>query len=128
MVPKKIGQRLGRAMSPDFVNGNPIARPKGIVPTSVVGSAGATGTATCITYPAVHLIHSVDAACRQLGNCWFLLHDVTETSRTSTAIGDHEALAGFLDHCARRRQRRGYHHRHRRHTTITLSSLLQAGP
>lgn len=77
-LPTKIGQRLGRGVAADLVTGSGTAKPTGIVLAPTAGVTGATGQATGIIYDnLVDLIHSIDPAYRQMGNCRFLMNDLT---------------------------------------------------
>jgi len=89
-LPKKLGQRLGRAIAADLVTGSGTSRPTGILNTSTPPTTGVTaavgsttlsgwvGQGTQTAYQdLVNLVHSVDPAYRQGGNCRFLMNDAT---------------------------------------------------
>lgn len=79
-LPRKLGERIGRAVADDLVNGTGTGEPTGILPTSTQGvglglaafKSGDTG------YNAmIDLEHSIDPAYRASGNCRFILSDGT---------------------------------------------------
>jgi len=86
-LPKKLGQRLGRAIAADLVTGTGTTKPVGVDNAPTTGVTGGTGSTTAALWGAtaygkaygdlVSLIHSVDAAYRQMGNCKFLMNDLT---------------------------------------------------
>ena len=75
-LPKKIGQRLGRAVAADLATGNGSSKPTGIGYAPTTGKTGTTGQTTSIIYDdLVDLEHSVDVAYRNAGNCAFAMAD-----------------------------------------------------
>ena len=77
-LPKKIGQRLGRAVAADLATGNGSSKPTGIGYAPTAGKTGTTGQTTSIIYDdLVDLEHSVDAAYRNGGNCKFAMNDLS---------------------------------------------------
>jgi HK97 family phage major capsid protein len=82
-LPKKLGQRIGRAVAADLINGTGTGQPTGILPTSVnsgvsVTNANFLANTTGLGYDAIiGLEHSVDPAYREMGNCRFLFNDST---------------------------------------------------
>lgn len=108
-VPKKLGQRLGRGVAADLVNGNGSSKPIGLAYSPNVGVTGANGQTTSVIYDnLVDLEHSVDAAYRQLGNCRFLMNDLSVSVirklkdeyghplwQPSVAIGNPSTLLGY---------------------------------
>ena len=75
-IPKKLGMRIGRAVANHLVNGTGTGQPTGIITTVVAGTTGATGETTSIIYDdIVNLVHSVDPAYRNGGNCRFVMAD-----------------------------------------------------
>jgi HK97 family phage major capsid protein len=77
-VAKKIGQRVGRAVSAHLATGDGSSKPTGIGTAPTTGKTGATGQTGSIIYDdIVDLIHSVDAAYRNGGNCRFAMNDLS---------------------------------------------------
>jgi HK97 family phage major capsid protein len=85
-LPRKLGERIGRAVADDLVNGTGTTEPFGILPTAVSGTttaltaanfmSGGGGAGAHLGYDAIiNLEHSVDPAYRARGNCRFLLSD-----------------------------------------------------
>ncbi|WP_298330364.1 phage major capsid protein [Haloactinopolyspora sp.] len=75
-IPKKLGQRLGRAIAANFATGTGTGQPLGIATSPTVGVTGATGQTLTITYDnIVDLVHSVDPAYRSGGNARFVMAD-----------------------------------------------------
>ena len=78
-----LGARLGRIMNQHFTTGTGTAQPQGFVTGGTTGVTGATGTtvafgtSTADAYAnLIGLIHSVDPAYRQSGNCRWMIGDV----------------------------------------------------
>lgn len=81
-LPRKLGERIGRAVADDLVNGTGTGEPTGILPGATVGKniglAAFNGNTSGAGYDAIiDLEHSVDPAYRALGNCRYLLNDTT---------------------------------------------------
>lgn len=77
-LPGKLGTRLGRAVAADLVGGSGSSKPTGLNLAPTAGVTAATGGTVTVTYAnLVDLEHSVDAAYRQIGNCKFLMNDLT---------------------------------------------------
>lgn len=83
-LPKKLGQRIGRAVADHLVNGTGTGMPTGLLPTATnftgtaIGLAAFLANTTGATYNAViDLEHSVDPAYRQAGACRFIFNDNT---------------------------------------------------
>lgn len=75
-LPRKLGERIGRAVADDLVNGTGTGEPTGFLAGATTGKTSAGATA--ITYnEVIDLEHSVDPAYRAQGNCRFLMHDTT---------------------------------------------------
>ena len=81
-LPRKLGERIGRAVADDLVNGTGTGEPTGALPTS---TEGATGTyANFIDYDSnlgynmmIDLEHSIDPAYRALGDTRYIFNDTT---------------------------------------------------
>jgi HK97 family phage major capsid protein len=83
-LPRKLGERIGRAVADDLVNGTGTGEPTGLLPTSTaatittVTSANFRANASGAGYDAIiELEHSVDPAYRQSGRCRYLFNDNT---------------------------------------------------
>lgn len=83
-LPRKLGQRIGRAVADHLVNGTGTGMPTGILPSATNFTGTAIGLAAFLantsgaTYNAViDLEHSVDPAYRQAGACRFIFNDNT---------------------------------------------------
>lgn len=73
-LPKKLGQRLGRAVAAHLVAGTGTAQPTGILTNAIVGKQGANGQTVSIIYDdLVDLEHSVDPAYRD--NAIYVMSD-----------------------------------------------------
>ena len=72
----RLTQRIARITNQRFTTGTGSAQPNGVVTASSVGKTGTTGqTVTVIFDDLVDLIHSVDPAYRETGNCDFMMND-----------------------------------------------------
>ena len=79
-VNDRLVTRLGRITNTHFTVGTGAAQPTGVVTAAPNGvtAANATSQVTAIIYDSiVNLIHSVDPAYRQLGNCRFMMNDAS---------------------------------------------------
>lgn len=83
-LPRKLGQRIGRAVADHLINGTGTGMPTGILPTATnftgtaIGLAAFNGNTSAAGYNAViDLEHSVDPAYRQAGACRFIFNDNT---------------------------------------------------
>jgi HK97 family phage major capsid protein len=79
-VRQRLTTRLGRITNTHFTVGSGVAQPNGIVTAAGVGvtAANATSQVTAVTYSSLlDLVHSVDPAYRGLGNCKFMMHDLS---------------------------------------------------
>lgn len=77
-IRRVLATRIGRITSQHFTVGTGTSQPRGIVTASTLGKAGATGTATSVTYDdLVDLEHSVDPAYRDRPGVGFMMHDTT---------------------------------------------------
>ena len=81
-LPRKLGERIGRAVADDLINGTGTTEPYGALPTSVEGAT--TTNANFVNYDAgigyekiIDLEHSIDPAYRALGRCRFIFNDTT---------------------------------------------------
>ncbi|MCP2168128.1 phage major capsid protein, HK97 family [Goodfellowiella coeruleoviolacea] len=73
-LPRKLGERIGRAAAKHFATGTGTGQPEGITTNITVGVTGAAGQVTSITYDdLVDLEHSVDPAYRL--NARYVFHD-----------------------------------------------------
>lgn len=80
LVNKRLATRLARLTNAAYTTGNGTSAPNGIVTASTAGVTAANGTSqvTAITYDSlVDLIHSVDSAYRNGGNCKFMMNDAS---------------------------------------------------
>lgn len=76
-LPKKLGQRLGRAIAAHLITGTGTTMPVGIANNPTIGKTGLTGqTLTVIYDDLVDLEHSLDPAYRTQ-NCRYLMNDAT---------------------------------------------------
>lgn len=76
-LPKKLGQRLGRAVAAHLIAGTGSGQPTGITTNVTIGKTGATGQTLTVTYDdLVDLEHSIDPAYRG-PNCRYLMSDAT---------------------------------------------------
>lgn len=76
----RIINRLGRITNKHFTTGTGTAQPNGVVTAATAGvtAANATSQVLAITYESViDLIHSVDPAYREMGNCRFMMNDAS---------------------------------------------------
>lgn len=79
-VARRLGIRLGRALAAHLATGTGTSQPAGITGAAgfSTGKTGAAGQVSSVIYDdLIDLIHSVDAAYRQGGNCRFALADAT---------------------------------------------------
>lgn len=85
-----LAERIGRITNTHFTTGDGSSKPKGIVAESS-GTAGATGSATAVTYAQlVDLLHSVDPAYRL--NARFMFADSTLKSIKKLVDGSSRPL------------------------------------
>lgn len=74
----RLAQRLGRITNTKFTVGTGTGEPNGVVTAASSGKVGTTGqTATVIFDDLVDLVHSIDPAYRNLGNCKFMMNDAS---------------------------------------------------
>ena len=77
-VRNRLVTRLGRITNTKFTVGSGSSEPNGVATAATVGytAANATSQVTAVTYASLlELIHSVDPAYRNLGNCKFMMAD-----------------------------------------------------
>lgn len=75
-VPRQLGIRIGRAVAPHLATGSGSGQPEGLFTNATTGKTGTTGQTTSVIYDdLVDLIHSVDPAYRQGGQCRFAMND-----------------------------------------------------
>lgn len=76
-LPQKLGERIGRAVAGYLITGSGVKQPEGLVTQVRVGTTGASGQTTSVTYDdLVDLEHSIDPAYRG-ANCRWLMNDAT---------------------------------------------------
>lgn len=77
-VNSRLATRLGRITNTYFTTGTGSSQPKGVVTAAGAGKVGASGqTATIIYDDLIDLIHSVDPAYRESGQCAFMMNDAS---------------------------------------------------
>lgn len=75
-LPRKLGERIGRAVAAHLATGVGTTQPEGLFTNATAGKTGTTGQTTSIIYDdLIDLIHSVDPAYRESGNCRFVMSD-----------------------------------------------------
>ena len=75
-IKARLVTRLGRVTNTYFTTGTGTGQPNGIVTAAAAGKVGTTGqTVTVIYDDLVDLVHSVDPAYRNLGQCKFMMND-----------------------------------------------------
>lgn len=75
-IRSRIGTRLGRITNKHYTTGTGSAQPNGFVTAASVGVTASTGGATTFSYGnLVDLVHSVDPAYREGGQCVFAMSD-----------------------------------------------------
>lgn len=75
-LPRKLGERIGRAVAAHLATGTGTAQPEGLFTNATAGKTGTTGQTTSIIYDdLIDLIHSVDPAYRQSPNTRFVMSD-----------------------------------------------------
>lgn len=77
-VASKIGERIGRKQAYDLAMGTGSGMPEGLFDQSLHAGDVATASGSVPTYAKLNeLVHKVDPAYRQLGNCRFIMNDTT---------------------------------------------------
>lgn len=77
-VRNRMVDRLGRITNTHFTTGDASSKPNGIITAASTGvtAANSTSQVTAIVYSSIiDLIHSVDPAYRERGNCKFMMND-----------------------------------------------------
>ncbi|QKE74763.1 phage major capsid protein [Arthrobacter citreus] len=75
-IRKIIATRIGRITNTHFTVGTGTGQPTGVLTNATLGKTGTTGQTTSIVYDdLIDLIHSVDPAYREAGDCEFMLND-----------------------------------------------------
>lgn len=77
-VQMRLATRLGRISNTGYTVGTGTGQPTGLVTAATTGftAANATSQVTTVTYASlVELIHSIDPAYRNLGNCGWMMND-----------------------------------------------------
>ncbi|MFF3857535.1 phage major capsid protein [Micromonospora sp. NPDC002575] len=91
-LPRKLGERIGRAVAGYLITGTGVKQPEGITTQVRVGKTGAGGQTTSVIYDdLIDLEHSVDPAYRG-PNCRFLMHDTTLKVIRKLKDGDQRPL------------------------------------
>lgn len=102
-IKMRLVTRLGRITNTFFTTGTGTGQPNGIVTAAVAGKVGITGqTVTVIFDDLVDLVHSVDPAYRNLGQCKFMMNDgslkivrkLKDTSGRPIFLPGYDGLAG----------------------------------
>lgn len=76
-LPRKLGERIGRSAAGYLITGSGVKQPEGLVTQVRVGTTGASGQTTSVTYDdLVDLEHSIDPAYRG-PQCQWLMNDAT---------------------------------------------------
>lgn len=77
-IRQRLVTRLGRITNTKFTVGTGTGEPNGIVTAATSGKVGTTGQTTSVIFDdLVDLVHSVDPAYRDLGNCKFMMNDAS---------------------------------------------------
>lgn len=75
-LPRKLGERIGRAVAAHLATGVGTTQPEGLFTNATAGKTGTTGQTTSIIYDdLIDLIHSVDPAYRQSPSTRFVMSD-----------------------------------------------------
>jgi HK97 family phage major capsid protein len=94
-VMNRLMQRLGRITNRHFTSGTGVSQPNGVITAAAIGKTAATGGTVTATYgDFLDLVHSVDPAYREGGECSFMMNDLS--LRNSKKIVDLEARPIFL--------------------------------
>ncbi|MEU3255972.1 phage major capsid protein [Streptomyces sp. NPDC006997] len=76
-LPRKLGERIGRATAGYLITGSGVKQPEGLITQVRTGTTGAAGQTTSVIYDdLVDLEHSIDPAYRGQ-SCRWLMHDQT---------------------------------------------------
>lgn len=101
----RIGQRLGRITNTHYTVGTGTAQPNGVVTAAPVGRTGLTGSTTSCTFDDLtFMVHSVDAAYRNMGRCRWMMNDaslgvirrIKDTSNRPVFIPGWDGLSGAM--------------------------------
>ncbi|MFI8531066.1 phage major capsid protein [Streptomyces aquilus] len=91
-LPRKLGERIGRAVAGYLITGTGVKQPEGLTTQIRVGKTGANGQTTSVIYDdLVDLEHSVDPAYRG-PNCKYLMHDTSLKVIRKLKDGDQRPL------------------------------------
>ncbi len=75
-LPRKLGERIGRATAAHLVSGSGTAQPEGIATNAITGKVGAVGQTVTVTYDdLIDLEHSIDPAYRMSPNTRYVMND-----------------------------------------------------
>lgn len=77
-INQRLIKRIGRATNAHFTTGTGTGQPRGVVTAAASGKVGTTGQTTSVVFDdLVDLVHSIDPAYRESGNCRFMMNDAT---------------------------------------------------
>lgn len=94
-VRSRLVTRLGRITNTHFTTGDGSSKPLGIIGAATTGVTAANGTSqvTAVTYDSlVDLVHSVDPAYRDMGNCRFMMNDAAVRQIRKIKDGDQRPI------------------------------------
>lgn len=76
LLPKLLGERIGRITNRHFTTGDGTTQPQGVVTSATLGATGAVGSTLTTPYVSlIDLIHSVDPHYRTGPKVGFMFHD-----------------------------------------------------
>ncbi|MFJ8140648.1 phage major capsid protein [Streptomyces sp. NPDC096013] len=91
-LPRKLGERIGRAVAGYLITGTGVKQPEGLTTQIRVGKQGASGQTTSVIFDdLVDLEHSIDPAYRG-ANCKYLMHDTSLKVIRKLKDGDQRPL------------------------------------
>lgn len=92
-LPRKLGERLGRAQARHYATGTGVDQPQGVTTSATVGKTGAGGQVTSFIYDdLIDLEHSVDPAYRDASRCRYLMSDSALKALRKLKDGDGRPL------------------------------------
>lgn len=104
-IRNRLATRLGRVQNTYFTTGTGSSQPNGVVTAAASGKVGTTGqTTTVIVDDLIDLVHAVDPAYRELGNCRFMMNDsslkvirkLKDTAGRPIFLPGYDGLAGAM--------------------------------